>query len=168
MIEPREKVSEWKAGRYEKIRYRPGGVFTWVFPLEKGMDLRGSARLQGVATVTVRRLEWVEADLPKELGVSVELNPMVKISVIEREEEEIKVKFEGIGDAKKPAFFEDRELLGESYSLLDGDGKALRFSTNSTSTGSGPPRRKAFGGRVDGKPAPRNSIRKTRTRHGQA
>ena len=149
-IEPEKKICEWKS-QYSGARYSPGGVYTWIFPLKKGMDLRGMAGLEGVAKIKARRLTWAEVALPEDLDDAVNMNSNVELKVLERGEGTLKIQFEGKGS--EPACFDDYELRKEAYEVLDKDGKVLKFSVNSSSSGGGNGWRNSYAGKIDGEPA---------------
>jgi hypothetical protein len=150
ILEPEKKVNEWKA-QFSGSRYSPGGVFTWTFPLEKGLNLRGSATLEGALKLAVRRNFWCEADLPEDLDDPVMMNSSVELKVLERGDGRLKIQFEGKGS--EPACFDDYELRKESYQLLDAAGEPLEFNVNSSSSGGGKGWRNSYAGKIEGDPA---------------
>jgi hypothetical protein len=150
MLVPEKKVQEWKA-QQSGSRYSPGGVFTWTFPLRKGVDLGGVAGIEGVAEIKLRRQIWAEVDLPEDLNDPVKMNSNVELQVLERDEGLLKIQFKGKGS--EPACFDDYELRKEAYQVLDADGKILKFSVNSSSSGGGDGWRNSYKGKIDGEPA---------------
>ncbi len=150
VIEPEKKVQDWKA-QFSGSRYSPGSVYTWTFPLEKGMQLRGAAGIAGAAELVVRRNHWCEVDLPEDLDQAVAMNSSVELKVLERGDGRLKIQFEGKGS--EPACFDDYELRKESYQVLDKDGEPLEFKVNSSSSGGGRGWRNSYGGKIQGEPA---------------
>ena len=150
LLEPDKKVQEWKA-EYRGSRYSPGGVYTWIFPLEKGVRLRGVASLDGAAKLVVRRNQWCEVDLPEDLVDPVMMNSSVELKVLERGDGQLKIQFEGKGS--EPACFDDYELRKEAYKVLDTEGKVLEFNVNSSSSGGGKGWRNSYAGKIEGVPA---------------
>ncbi|MGI9241678.1 MAG: hypothetical protein ACR2RV_12830, partial [Verrucomicrobiales bacterium] len=150
VIEPEKKVLEWKA-QFSGARYSPGGTYTWIFPLEKGTNLKGPAGIEGAAELIVRRNVWCEVDLPEDLDEAVSMNSSVELKVLERGDGRLKIQFEGQGS--EPACFDDYELRKESYQVLDKDGEPLEFNVNSSSSGGGRGWRNSYAGRIKGEPA---------------
>ena len=149
-LEPEKKICEWKS-KYSGARYSPSGVYTWIFPLEKGVNLRGAAGLEGIAKIKARRLNWAEVELPENLDDPVNISSSVELKVLEREAGRLKIQFEGKGS--EPACFDDYELRKEAYQVLDKDGKVLDFNVNSSSSGGGNGWRNSYAGRIEGEPA---------------
>ena len=149
LIEPVDKICKWEAGS-GSARYSPGATFTWIFPLEKGMKVEGVAGVEGAAELAVRRLDWVEIDLPDELNEKVKMNANIELEVLEREERRLKVQFTGSGS--KPECFDDYEMRHEAYRLIDAEGEEIDFNVNSTSSGGGNGWRKSFAGSIEGEP----------------
>ncbi|MFT4546631.1 MAG: hypothetical protein ACI8XO_000475 [Verrucomicrobiales bacterium] len=151
MLKPETKSKLWQSGS-NGSQFSPAGTFTWIFPLEKGVALRGTAGIEAAAKVSVRRLIWSEVGLPQDLNDPVEINGNVELQVLEREEGTLKVQFEGKGS--EPAAFDDYQLRQEAYQILDKDGKRLDFQVRSTSSGGGGNSwRNSYGGKIDGEPA---------------
>ena len=150
VLEPEDKVCRFETSRNSSsTRYNPVGSFTWVFPLEKGVSFKGAARVEAIADLEVRRLDWVETDLPEDLNEKVEMSSAVDFQVLEREEGRLKIEFEGSG--QEPEHFDDYRLRDEAYKLFDADGNELEFNVNSTSSGGGGMNwRISFGGKIDG------------------
>ena len=150
-IEPVDNICKWESERHGSgARYNPSSVYTWIFPLEKGMKVTGVAGVEGVAELSVRRLDWVEIDLPEELNEKVKMNGNIELEVLERDEARLKIQFTGNGS--KPECFDDYEMRHEAYKLMDAEGEELEFNVNSTSSGGGNGWRKSFAGSIKGDP----------------
>ena len=150
LLEPEKKICEWKS-KYSGAKYSPSGVYTWIFPLEKGVVLRGAAALEGIAKINARRLNWAEVDLPEDLDDPVSISSSVELKVLEREPGRLKIQFEGKGS--EPACFDDYELRKEAYQVLDKEGKVLEFNVNSSSSGGGNGWKNSYAGKIEGEPA---------------
>ena len=151
-LKPEEKICRFEGGdRGNGSEYNPASLFTWVFPLEKGTRLKGVVEIEAIADVEVRRLDWIEVDLPEELNEKVKLNSSADLKVLERGDGRLKIEFEGSGN--EPEAFDDYQLREEAYKVLDADGEELDFNVNSTSSGGGMKSwRTSFAGSIKGDP----------------
>ena len=149
-LEPEKRVCEWKTeGR--GVRFSPSGTFTWIFPLEKGTELRGSVKMEGVANIRARRFGWREVALPGKLDGPVDMSPTVKLSVHEGDPGNLKIQFEGQGS--RPTWAAHYEYRSEGYKVLDKDGKELSYSVRRSSSSGSNGWKTSYEGAIKGEPA---------------
>ena len=135
-VEPLRSFS--RSSGHQAPHFQPGEMFTWSIPLEEGAELRGPLRLELVAQLKLRRLDWEERKLPP-LNHGVAFEEGIALALEDQAPDTLKIKFSGPAKLRFDFFGYPRNGQRRLFDLIDESGEAIGFRLQGSSSGGGDP-----------------------------